>query len=335
MRNLAWLALPLLATAGCSLEQSGQAPTLGDGGSPDVTAFDASVDATPPDATVIDTGVDVIEEPGPPLPCSTDASVCTGAIPGGWTLTMFSTNRNTACPSNSTTSDVVASPAAGNGACKCSCNVTTQPSCAIGTVTGSWGNGTCGNGWGPWTFATQGQCVDLGVNTNLANNNNFSKLGLTPGACSTGAVADNSKLTSTPMRGCVPSTACAEDVCNGQVTAGFRSCITSPGDVACPAGPFSVKVAVAGPSATLACGACSACSVTQSACGNATVKYWDDANCTVARGTITADGQCNGTNNVHANHITYENPVQNVQCVAGTSAPTVDISGKSTVCCRP
>ena len=61
--------------------------------------------------------------------------------------------------------------------------------------------------------------------------------------------------------------ACAEDVCNGAVPAGMRSCIVSPGDVTCPAGPFSDKAAVVGPSATLACDPCSQCNVTGT-CGS-------------------------------------------------------------------
>jgi hypothetical protein len=137
------------------------------------------------------------------------------------------------------------------------------------------------------------------------------------------------------MRTCVPPTACAEDVCNGTVPAGMRACIATTGDVACPAGPFSDKAAVIGANTTLSCAACSACNVTQSACGNATVKYWADANCTQAKGTIAADGKCNTTGSPSVSHFTYENPVQNVQCVAGTSSPTADLATKQTVCCRP
>jgi hypothetical protein len=338
MRHGALLGFAALALAGCSLEESGQAPTLSDAGPPDVAKLDATVDASG-DVTLmdtgIDTGIDVIEEPAPPLPCTTDASVCTGAIPGGWTLTMFSPNRSTSCPVNAVTADVVATPVAGAGACTCNCNITTQPSCVLGTVNGSWGNGSCNTNWGPWTFTTPGQCVDLGVSVNLANGNNFSKLPVTPGQCTGAPAPDTSKVTTTGMRTCTPAAACAEDVCNGQVPAGLRSCIASNGDVACPVGPFSQKVAVVGAASSLACGACTACSVTQTGCGTATVKYWDDANCTVATGSIVADGKCNATGNVHANHITYESQPQNVQCAAGTSAATVDLTAKKTICCRP
>lgn len=326
----------VLAVTGCSLEESGIGTGPTSDGGPDVT-FDVSGDVTVDVGTPDVVTVDVIEEPGPPLPCSTDASVCTGAIPSGWTLTMFAPNRNTACPSNATPADVVANPGVAAGGCTCSCNITTQPSCAIGTVNGGWGTNNCNNtnGWGPWTFATAGQCVSLGYNGNLADKNMFSKLGVTAGACNGAATTDPTKLTSTPMRTCVPAPACAEDVCSGTVPAGFRSCIAADGDLACPAGPFSVKAAVTGANATLACGACTACNVTQSGCGAATIKYWDDGNCTTQTGSIAADGQCNSTGNVHTNHITYEAAVQNVKCNQGTSASTVDLASKRTICCRP
>lgn len=313
-------------------------PTFSDSGTNDVTTnVEASVDASSDGTVTIDTGVDAIEEPGPPLPCSTDASVCQGAIPTGWTLTMFSPNRNTACPSNSTTADIVENPIANAGACPCSCVIGTQPSCVLGSMTGKYGgDANCNStNWGPWSFTTAGQCVDLGVSVTLLDYNQFSKLPLTKGTCTTSPQPDTSKLSSTPMRACVPSAACAEDVCSGQVPAGLRSCISSPGNVSCPAGPFTDKAAVVGTGATLACDACTACNVAASCNGTATVKYWDDINCTVAKGSITADGMCNATANQHTNHITYENPVQGVACNAGTSAAKADLTAKRTVCCRP
>ena len=325
MRSVGIIVLALCA--GCSLEERGQALTEADSGVPDVV----SVDGATTDVTV-----DVVEEPGPPLPCTSDASVCSGAVPNGWTLTMFSANRATPCPVNSTAEDVVASPGSTAGACTCSCNITTQPSCAIGQVTGKWANDNqCGNSWGQWTIATAGQCTAFPNPVTVGNYNQFSKLPLTAGACSGTPTPDTSKLTSTPMRTCAPSTACAEDVCNGQVPSGMRSCITAPGDVTCPLSPVIDKVAVVGPNATLECGTCTTCNVAGTCAGTATLKYWDDANCTVARGSITANGACNPTTNQHVSHFTYENPVQGLACNAGTSTPKVDLATKRTICCRP
>lgn len=323
MRSLGVVVLALCA--GCSLEEGGLAPTVGDAGTQDVASFDVNADVT----------ADVVEEPGPPLPCTSDASVCSGAVPGGWTLTMFAANRATACPVNSTAEDVVANPGFTAGACTCSCTITKQPTCETGQVTAKWANDSaCGNSWTQPTIATPGQCMPFPNPVTVGNYNQFTKLGFTTGTCSGTATPDNNKLTSTPMRTCAPTTACAEDVCNGQVPSGMRSCITSTGDVTCPAGPFSDKAAVVGPNATLSCDTCTSCNVSGT-CGTATVKYWDDAACTIARGTLTANGACNPTTNQHVSHFTYECPVQGVACNAGTSAPTATLATKRTICCRP
>jgi len=337
VRRLAFL---IVCCAGCSLDEGSLGQTPGpDAATPDVIAADVtSNDVTTNDVVAPDVATDAIEEPGPPLACSTDASACSGAVPAGWTLTAFAPNRTTACPGNFTATDVVAAPTLQAGACTCSCNIATQPSCALGAVTGTWsGDANCGNAWKTWTFTAVGQCMDYGMGANFAlgSHNSYTKLGLTPGTCnSPAAVADGSKVGSTPMRTCVPSVACAEDVCNGAVPAGMRACIATAGDVACPAGPFSDKAAVIGATTTLSCAGCSTCNVTQSACGAATVKFWADANCTQAKGSVAADGNCNATGSVSTTHFTYENPVQNVQCNAGTSAPTADLGTKRTVCCR-
>ena len=41
----------------------------------------------------------------------------------------------------------------------------------------------------------------------------------------------------------------------------MRSCVTAPGDVACPPNTFTDKAAVVGPNATLECGTCTTCNV--------------------------------------------------------------------------
>ncbi len=335
-----WLWPVLLCCAACSLDQAGLGQADDDGGLlPDVTPGDVTVpDVNVPDTGAADVGLDVVEEPGPPLPCTTDASVCSGTVPQGWSLVAYEANRSTACPGNFTTTDVVASPTLQAGACTCSCNVTTQPSCALGTVTvGYSGNNQCNFTLPPMNITTEGQCVDYGIGTFTPfSYNSYTKLPLTPGTCTTAAATDTSKVGSTPTRTCIPPQTCAEDVCNGDVPQGMRACIVGAGDVACPAGPFSDKAAVVGSDTSLTCGACSACSVTASACGNGTVKYWGDSSCTQAKGTIAADGKCNATGTPSGvNHFTYENPVQNVKCNAGTSTPTADLAGKQTVCCRP
>lgn len=330
MRRLCFL---LVCCVGCSLDEGGlgHAPDT-EAGTPDV-----SVDVTA-DVAASDAGSDAVEEAGPPLPCSTDSGACAAAIPSGWALTAFAPNRTVSCPANFTATDVVAAPVAQQGACTCSCAVASPPSCALGMVTLKYAtNNQCGTTYATYNIATEGACVDYGAGTfTLTTYHSYTKLGLTPGTCTTAQVADKTKVGSNGMRTCDPPSGCAEDVCTGAVPQGTRSCIVAVGDVACPAGPFSDKVAAVGDDTTLSCGACSACNVTQSACGNGTVKFWGDANCTVAKGSEAGDGLCNLTGGATGvNHFSYTNPVQNVVCNAGTSTPSVELTTKRTVCCRP
>lgn len=330
------VALLLVLCVGCSIDEGGGLGVSDpDAGAPDAFSPDVgAADVTPADVTT-----DPIEEPSPPVACTGDASVCTGAVPPGWAVTAFAPNRATACPVNFTTNEVVANPLASAGACTCSCSVTTQPSCALGAVKLTYsGDNKCGTAGSTYNLATAGACTDFNAGTfTLISHHQYTKLGLTQGTCSGASIPDASKVGATGMRTCDPPPACAEDVCGGAVPAGMRACIVASGDVACPAGPFSAKAAVIGVGPPkLSCGTCSACGISQSACGNGTVKFWGDGSCTVSKGSITADDTCNATGGASGvNHFTYENPVQNVKCVPGTSSPAVDLGAVRTVCCRP
>jgi hypothetical protein len=316
----------LVLCAGCSLDEAGLAGDAG--GTPDAAY----------DVVVTDVAKDAVDEPGPPLPCTTDSGVCTATVPQGWTLTAFAPNQTTACPSNFGSNDVVASPVVAAGACTCDCNIVTQPSCELGAVTLKYStNSQCGTTWATFNITTEGACTDYNAGTfTLASYHEYTDLPLTPGTCSSNATPDTNKLSSTPMRTCTPAPACAEDVCNGTLPPGLRACIVDDGDVACPAGPFSDKVAVIGSDAMLVCPTCTACSVTQSPCGAGTVYFWGDTSCTIAKGSIAADGNCNATGGGSGvNHFTYVNPVQKVTCNPGTSTATASLTSPQTVCCRP
>ena len=326
----------LLCCVGCSLDEGGLgvAPDAEAGAPPDVIAADVVTN----DVVTTDVATDAVDEPSPPPPCSSDGGACTGAIPLGWTLTAFEPNRAAACPVSYASADVVASPTPQSAACTCSCSVTTQPSCELGAVTMKYSSDAqCGNTYATYNITTAGACTDYGAGTfTLASHHSYTKLGVTAGTCATAAVTDATKVGSTAMRTCDPPAGCAEDVCGGAVPNGMRACIVAAGDVVCPAGPFTDKAALIGDDTTLSCGACSACNVTQSACGNGTVKFWGNSSCTTAKGSMAADGNCNTTGGASGvNHFTYENPVQNVVCNAGTSTPSVNLKTKRTVCCRP
>lgn len=295
---------------------------------------DAGVDAVAVDGVAADVVVDVAPDRAPQT-CGADSGACTGALAAGWTPVAFAASPTEVCPSNFIASELVFNPLAQVGACACSCNLTTQPACGLGAVSLAYGNSIgCGSGNLNYNVSVDGQCTDFGAGTfTEVAFHKWSKPSLTPGTCAGGPVADGKKVSTTAARACVPPPTCAEDVCNGAVPSGFKSCVIHDGDVACPSGPFTAK-SVTGTSTSLACAPCGAC-VVGGQCGVATVRSYGDSACTVLKDTDVADGNCNATLGAGGiNHFTYVAPVQNVTCTAGISSSAVDLVGKRTVCCR-
>jgi len=316
-------AAPVVLAA-CALDENGTLQS-GDGGGPDVVTNDVVIP-------------DVVTEPGPPVPCSTDASACTSALAAGWTPVAFASSRTTACPSNFTAEDIVANPQVQTGACTCDCTPGNAPSCAIGSLSGTFGSSSqCGGGTnGPYNITTDGQCYDWGGSFALANYHDWTKLGLTPGTCTSAPTLDANKVSTDPMRACAPPPQCAEDVCSGSPPAGFSSCIVHDTDLLCPPGPFTSRTIVAD-GVQFACGACAGCTNTGTGCGAAKIDYYATSNCTTALATDTVDGNCDpsntGVNNV--SHFKYSAPVVGAACTPGTSTATPTPTNLRTICCRP
>jgi hypothetical protein len=290
-----------------------------------------------PDVVTNDVIADVISEPGPPVPCSTDASSCTSALQAGWTPIAFAASRTTACPSNFTADDVVMNPQAQADACSCSCTPGQAPSCAIGNLVGTFGQSSqCNGGNNSFNITSDGQCYDWGGTFTVAVWHDWTKLPLTPGTCTSIATLDPNKVSTTGARACEPPPQCEEDVCSGSAPAGFSSCIAHDADVACPSGPFTTKTLVAA-SIKFDCGTCSACSNTGTGCGVATVDYYANANCTGSLATDTVDGNCDLTGNLQsgASHFKYTSAVIGAACTAGTSTAAPTATGPKTICCRP
>ena len=271
---------------------------------------------------------------GGPQSCTAAPGPCIGALAAGWTPLAFAPSRTNGCPPNFVASDLLSSPSAQPGVCACACNLVTQPTCGVGVVSISYGNGACGNG--PLTFnvTVDGQCVDYGVGSfNETVFQKWSKSVLTAGTCNGSAIVDPSKVTTTAVRACAPPAACDEDVCNGVVPAGFKSCIARDGNASCPPGPFTQQF-VTGTSTSAQCSACSACT-TSAQCQAATARAYGDSACTVLKDSVVADGNCNATVSAGGvSHFKYQAPVQNVTCTPGTSTPTVDLVATRTICCR-
>ncbi len=309
--------------AGCSLSENGTLEAS-DGGA-DVAAKDVA-------------SADVVSEPGPPLPCTTDASACTAGLLAGWTPVAFAATRAAACPANFTSSDVVTAPQVQAGACACDCTPGQPPSCAVGNLSGMFGTTSqCGGGTnGPYAIKADGECYDWGGSFPLALFHDWTKLGLTPGTCTSAPTIDTNKVSVTDARACVPPQECAEDLCAGSAPAGFASCIEASGDVSCPQGPFTTRTLVAD-SVQFACGACAGCTNTGTGCGNATIDYYAGAACTTSLATDTVDGKCDASNTgvTGVTHFKYTAPVVGAACTPGTTTVTASPAAARTVCCRP
>ena len=319
--------LPLMLLAACSLDEGGS-----------YAAFDAGSEASTTDGPR-DAVNDMTSEPSPPLPCTTDASACISALQPGWAPVAFEASRTLGCPANfAVTSDVVSNPQAQAGACSCNCVTTAPPSCGVGVLNGSFGNTNQCNGGNnpPFTITTDGQCVDWGGTFGLVPYHNWTKLGLTAGTCTSSATPDTTKVARADMRTCMPGPMCAEDVCAGNVPAGFQACIVHDADVPCPPGPFSNRAGVVGDAVQLSCAACAGCSATGTGCGAATVDYYANANCTGSLATDNVNGSCvpSASSVTGISHFKYTGTVQNPTCAPGASTPTPDLTMKRTVCCR-
>jgi hypothetical protein len=202
--------------------------------------------------------------------------------------------------------------------------------------TSSYGNNNNCMGNLNLNIPADGACVDFGGTFDTAAWQSWPKLGLTAGTCSNSLMSDKSKITTTGMRGCVPTPQCMEDVCGGMAGMGFRACVTHADDVGCPGAPFTDKVAVVGTDVTPNCSLCSQCSNTGSGCGPASVQFHGNSTCTDLRGSVNATGVCiNAGTFTSVNHFKYVSAVQNPACTAGTSTPGPDLVSKQTICCRP
>jgi hypothetical protein len=261
-------------------------------------------------------------------PCDAKCGV---NVPTGFTLVTSLDGRNTSCPDGWTSKDVVANPTAAVDACSCACNVTTQPSCAGGAITRHYDqtNGPMCN-VGATTINASGSGCNLLPNAINALGYHYSAtLAPTGGACTFDAKADASKVMAREARICeVPAT------CQGAVCGAKNICVTTTGDIACPA-TFPVKQMV-GASANLECSACAACKVAAT-CGG-TLAMYTDYNCSVGKATYPVDGTCNTNPAINSMFLTYifQGSVGKVDCggPAPTSTGTPKLAQPTTVCCQ-
>jgi hypothetical protein len=263
------------------------------------------------------------------VPCETPVGACVNAIPTGWELILFATDRDTGCPQTFTPAELIANPAASAGACECSCTVDSGATCTMGQMRTGYGNDdTCPSTGVPLNVPGPG-CTPFSAN--LVDY--FS--GEPPPAvvaCTPSPVTDDTKVTSSEMRGCEVPSACREEVCNGDVPDGFSGCLVQDGDVACPA-DWDTRQLV-GDGADLSCTDCT-CSAS-AGCTGGLVTFYSDPSCTTLIVAANVDDSCQSTNGGGSiRSYTYAATVSNAQCVAdGAKTATVALTGTRTICCK-
>jgi hypothetical protein len=335
-----------------------------------------SIDAGPgPDATVpVDAGVTVdaghdagstvdaghaVDAGGPPVDAGQDAGSDAGpcanlgascvVVPTGWALVAFAPAQSTACPTGfGSELDVVEGPDAGS-ACSCgTCSTTTQPTCASGAVGLSFDTktsilgGTCLLPRASLANSPAGTCrTDLAAGSYETYDLEFSAPAASGGVCAaptvTGAVTYTAEdRTCTPVS--LAAANCSGGACTPTLTSPYEACIswTTPGQVACPAGPLSVQHVV-GTSATFSCSACG-CSVTATCAG--TLTMYSDIGCSKNPASFST-GACTavvgGAGNSTADFTSYKYSAgapSKVKCTATAgTAEDVTLTNETTICC--
>jgi hypothetical protein len=296
-----------------------------DGGADD--ALDGSAD----DGSADDGSAGEAGEGGPP---------CASAIPSGWSLAVYDLGV-ASCPANFTAHDVSGPPSVGGGACSCTCGVTQDGTCTVGTlmVSSSSGNGTLCN-MTTFSGAVNGPgCTPLAVTFTITGPTRDQASVLPPqgGTCSDVSNADATQVSTPAARYCDVPADSADSVCNGAAPPGFAACIATGGVTTCPpASPF-VNQYVVEDGVQLQCSACAACTVTTT-CSGATLTGFRDTACTRLTGSVPVDGACNdvllsGFVPAPVAAIEYAATATST-CVPGSSTPTTQLTNPRTICCR-
>lgn len=286
----------------------------------------------------------------PPVDASTvDGCSNTGCftMPAGFQLVTYGA-RGPSCPAGfGQSTDTIESATTIAGACTCACNTTQQPQCPTnGQINGFFGTGgalTCPNAGG--NMANQG-CGTDGYQGPFGAGNEHRYVppagGAMGGACTSSAMKDGSKISSTNRKICsalqIPS-------CNGQICppppngpSPFEICIASPGDVACPV-EFPTKHLTGG-STNFNCSNNCACPGVNATCTGGKLHFYASADCSGLAGlSVDVNNTCVPTVAGGASfnsHKYVANPPSNVSCINGgaTNPSTVTLNQPATVCCK-
>jgi len=311
-----------IACAACSLDESGN-----------LVSFDGAIEASAPDAFA----PDVVEEPGPPAPCSVAPGACIGALPTGWNVVAFDPNAEAACPSNFIEATEIYDATPDPNDCSCSCNVTSDPICNVGAMQRYVSSDASCNMSGVILTMTGSGCTSWPPSTSLDAYSKSSPLAPLGGSCAPSTITSSNAVASKVGRMCTPPSACAEQLCEGSVPSGLSLCVVADGvQNLCPGG-FGPTPLVVGDSATVSCSGC-ACDMSASTCTNASLQIFGDLLCKTSLGTITVDGNCDADPLAGDTAVAFEySATVNAQCASTSSGVTssASLQNPKTICCKP
>ncbi len=138
--------------------------------------------------------------------------------------------------------------------------------------------------------------------------------------------------------GCKPQAVCAPKIGPNGASGAMSACITAPGDMDCPAGPYSVKKLVYGKADdTRNCSACLCGNPVNVKC-NGTSTVYSDAACTMVKAAIPHTGACINSS-AGSIRLMYaeEPPTGNCSVTPGGGLPMGGVmpADPHTLCCLP
>ena len=280
---------------------------------------------------------------GPPCTVANGCYV----VPSGWTLVAFAGDRTTSCPQGSTQIDAFEGPTAGSGACRCTCAVSTQPTCPPGIAVrfDADGSSSCGLAGTPPTMGDQAACnSDMYTGDVPGLGYRALQLQYTPspptgGGCSSSTAQDAGAVTyAASDRVCLPATApCTGDQCTPSFGSQLQVCISMAGQQTCPGSTFTVTHTV-GTAATFTCSNACTCSLDAGEC-TGTVKLYTMPMCTGTELDVPAEGTCVNSGATSDSYVSYAyaaNPLV-ASCTSGgsTSVQNLALPNLHTICCAP
>jgi hypothetical protein len=343
------LAASLAATlTACGLDDQGVLPL--DGSAP----TDARVDVAPDTQGVDAPRVDVVT--GCPTPpdcsnpaCTSQGYVCTPPAPAGWSIASAVFTNDSACPAGFGPSQkLTADPKADPAECGCTCSIGSSPSCVVGSIVSSTGNGSSCMAGDLTEDANDGACMN-----GTFNWTNYDKVTSTPGptggTCSATPTTTVPAYTSTtsyvcPLLAAAPTTGCmGGEVCVATTSARSQCVVQSGSSLACPA-TYTVSHDVGGSVVdSRACGGpCECGAPTGTTCTEMTWTFYGMQNCKGGSGTINLDGNCDTTGVLGTGQtLSYQYTATPAGATCGTATSTPSAGGSvslmdpETLCCLP